>query len=256
MISIDTIPVHSFISESNELIRLLPLERKQDYDTQVHHCHDYFELFLLHEDGEGVHEIDFVEYRIPKYSIQFLNPKQVHRMTRSSNTSKGNVILFNLDFLLGDNQLSAFYKQFMFFRGINKNPVLELDEATYLSFNETVGKMYKELSSPNQFTQNVVSCYLYVILVKCLVLKEGNEKTIASHSFILNRFIDFLDENFTTVKQVGEYAKMLNIGTKKLGRLCKEKMDLTPNEIIRQRILVEVKRMLLYTEKVDQGNCV
>lgn len=242
------IPTQVYNTDEGANIRVLPLDQMANYDTRTPHRHDYYELFLLNEEGVGFHEIDFLKHPLPQYSIQFLNPGQVHQIRRSLQSSRGHVVFFTLDFLLNNDQLATFYKQFSHFKGINKCPVLKLDKKTFSFFEKIISNMYSELEQPNLMTENILASYLYILLAKSHSISNQSNSSYFGKSKI-NEFIQLLEENFQTKHQVYDYSSMLNISPKQLSTLCKNKLGKTPKELIELRLLTEIKRMLCYTEK-------
>ncbi len=244
----EEIPVHTFVDTRNRLFEVLPLNAKSEDDSANPHRHDYVALFLLNEEGMGNHEIDFIDYPIPRYSIHFVNRGQVHRLDRSPDRSSGDVILFNLEFVFSSSALSA-DKQLSILNGMNRFPVLELDAETYDLFRKIVQNMYDELAHPTRFTQHVLASYIYIIMARYQCLVEGDGGYPQERSSMAYRFTELVNEHLATMRQVQEYADKLHIGTKTLGRLCQEAFRKTPLEIIQDRLLVEVKRQAYYTEK-------
>jgi AraC-like DNA-binding protein len=60
-------------------------------------------------------------------------------------------------------------------------------------------------------------------------------------------FRDLLESNFTKLKSVNDYAKIICISEKRLGIATAKVLGKSPKEIITDRILLEAKRLLVHT---------
>ncbi len=65
---------------------------------------------------------------------------------------------------------------------------------------------------------------------------------------VVTRFRDLLDRYFGTEKSLTFYAKNLGVSVQRLNLACKARASKTASEVLHDRILVEAKRHLLYTE--------
>jgi AraC family transcriptional activator of pobA len=64
----------------------------------------------------------------------------------------------------------------------------------------------------------------------------------------LRQFEDLIEENFRSDKFVKNYAFKLNITEKHLNRVAKSCIGKTSTQLIRERIILEAKRMLIYSK--------
>jgi AraC-like DNA-binding protein len=60
-------------------------------------------------------------------------------------------------------------------------------------------------------------------------------------------FMDLLEKNYNRLKTVGDYTPQLHISEKRLGQATKKVLGKPPKEIINDRVLLEAKRLLVYT---------
>lgn len=246
---LENIPTHTFSDDTNLLFQVQPLDAKASDDTSIPHRHDYVALFLLKEAGSGYHEIDFIRHSVPLYSIHFVNREQVHQLQRSRDKSSGTVVLFNPEFVFGEGALVSSNKQLSVLSIMNRFPVLELDEETFGFFHGVMQTMHRELSTPTRFTSQALASFCYILLARYQHLVEQYEGGFSRQHSVASRFLELVNEHLKTHRQVQDYAGMLHVGPKTLGRLCQETLGKTPLEIIQGRLLVEVKRLAYYTEK-------
>ena len=60
-------------------------------------------------------------------------------------------------------------------------------------------------------------------------------------------FRDLLESNYSKLKSVNDYSAIICISEKRLGQATAKILGKTPKEIINDRILLEAKRLLVYT---------
>lgn len=65
---------------------------------------------------------------------------------------------------------------------------------------------------------------------------------------LVTRYRALLEEHFTEEKTLAFYARRLGVSTQRLNAACKARAGRTASEVLYDRILVEAKRALLYTE--------
>jgi AraC family transcriptional activator of pobA len=63
---------------------------------------------------------------------------------------------------------------------------------------------------------------------------------------LFQRFIDLLENKFTTNHEVAFYANELNISSRKLANICRLYNTKTPKELIDNRVLIAAKRQLQF----------
>ncbi len=65
----------------------------------------------------------------------------------------------------------------------------------------------------------------------------------------LEQFMELVEKNSSTHKQVSQYTGLLNLSSYQLSSITKTLLAKTPSEIINQQIILEAKRQLLATSK-------
>ncbi len=78
-----------------------------------------------------------------------------------------------------------------------------------------------------------------------LVSPDLNEKRV--YQFLL-----LMEDHFTTEKRVSFYAEKLNLSTKRLNQILKQKLGKTINQILQERLLIEAKHLLFIGKKSIQ----
>lgn len=246
----ELIPIHDFSRGAQEKLsfRYIPLHQRSDYDTSRAHRHNYYEIFLFAKGG-GTHEIDFGMHDISDRSIHFVSPGQVHKVKREPD-SFGSILLFSQQFYyLGSKSgLSLFEYPFLNTQA-KGSPVVNLAPGQFdelLSLSQAMGR---EKDNPSSSGAEVIRTYLHLFLLKCKQYTEDNGAAAADES----------QQQFATLQQLLEtrfreqhmpsyYADELAISYKKLNELSKTHTGLTVNTLIKNRIMLEAKRLLRHSE--------
>jgi AraC-like DNA-binding protein len=63
----------------------------------------------------------------------------------------------------------------------------------------------------------------------------------------MKKFGNLLDKHFKEIKYPKDYAQMMHLSEKHLNRICKTSVGKTTSEVIIDRIVVEAKRMLVFS---------
>ena len=246
------IPVHHFGDdlESEIQLRIVPLEKRTAYDTSVPHRHNYYEIFFFTESG-GNHMIDFTDYPIKSRSIHVVFPGQVHLVRRELNTY-GYLLLFSNDFyFLNTTETDALSDIPNKLRS-NISPVLSLPSKDYLKAQETMNGMREELKSKDIFMKDILKSALDIILFIIRRNMEptgsGNELKKKNASYeMYYRFSKLLENNFTKIHSPNDYAKMLSVTEKHLNELTKNASGKNVGELIQDRLILEIKRLLTHS---------
>ena len=246
----EEIPIHSFskVFKCNFLFQIIRLQTLSDYDSTKPHRHNYYEIFLF-EKGGGEHLIDFKNIEIKDKSVHFVSPGQVHQVKRKLNTS-GYLLLFSREYfyLNSENRNKLF--DFPFFNNASSNPTINLidDEFEYLF--ELVKKMFEEYINEKSFFKETIHSYLKLFTLMCNRYYHNNTVN-TTNTQLSNHYQEFrvlLERNFENEHQVNFYAEKLNLTPKKLSKIIKQNSGRTALENIHQRIILEAKRLIKYSD--------
>lgn len=248
------LPIHNFSTDDEESksipFKLIPLERKSNYDTSVPHRHNYYEVFFFLE-GSGTHFIDFENYNISTHSIHFVSPGQVHMVQRGLG-SYGYVILFSRDFYYMNLKNNDILFELPFLNNNTARPILDLSETDFSGFLQLVKEMEKEFMNGGKLNEEIIRSYLNIFLVQSKRYFERYEDGYfakdSSASSLFQRFRILLENNFSNLHKPCDYAEKLSITEKYLNEVTKNLVGKTVSEIIQERLILESKRLLLHSD--------
>lgn len=250
--SVKEIPLHNFSKddESSVAFDIIPLESKSAYDSSVPHRHNYYEIFVF-EKGGGEHDIDFNTFEVRDNSIHFVSPGQVHNLRRKKG-SFGYAILFSRDFYFFNIQNQEILFELPFLNNNSTDSILNLSKENYRSFKELALKMTFEHQSNSHWKNDLIRSFLNAFLIYSRRYFKGNAFRTNAQNTVVFRFRKLVEQNFHQLHKVSEYADLMNISEKQLNSYIKDQLGLSPSDLIFERITLEAKRLVLYSDHTFQ----
>jgi AraC-like DNA-binding protein len=209
-----------------------------------HHKHDFFFVLAIY-NGEGVHEIDFVEYPIHSYSISILRPGQVHRLELTADTT-GFLMEFDLSFY----QPKSTIKEQRWKKASSKN-YCEVEAARFGRLLSLLTTILEEYAEKQEGYLEAIRANLDLFFIE-YIRQSRNPSSIAKSEsgYIQERLEDFLrllETNIVSMKNVSQYADLMNMSSYQLNSITKTSIGKTVSNLIDEQIILEAKRYLLAT---------
>jgi len=211
------------------------------------HCHDFYYIMFAFE-GDGIHFADCIEHKISEPTVFFVTPGQCHSF--KPDVFKGYVLSFKLDFLILDQSEVKLY-DYPFFHTTLREPKLKLtDKVENLKF--VLDAMYDEFKENNYGKTKILRSSLEILLIE-LTRMYGIEEVETEHispidSKRIRTLETLIDQHFIEERKVSFYADKLNITSRHLNNVVKKGIGKSISDMIQERVLVEAKRMLLYSQ--------
>lgn len=218
----------------------------QDIDhLKAPHRHSFF-TFILVTGGSGNHDIDFATYTLKTNRLFLIAPDQVHSWKKLDRV-KGYVVLFTESFvaLSKGRKIMAnwplFKPQQLCYFDLSVQEVSQWEEEFLF--------MEKEAQSSDDFSRDALFYSLGTLLVRAsrLYLNQ-NVNSKESEYDLLFTFQELIEKHYMEKRTPKAYAALLNITPNHLNAMCKKKSGKPAGELIRQRVLLEAKRLLAHTK--------
>ncbi|MBB4800128.1 AraC-like DNA-binding protein [Flavobacterium nitrogenifigens] len=207
------------------------------------HRHDSY-LMVFFTKGSGLHEVDFDQFEIKRGSLFVLQPGQMHHWSLSEDI-EGFVIIFSQELYnlyFGQKKIN----DYNFYNSIHNRPEMVFEEKEIPKILPYFDLLIQENSQDNKFQLDKLLNLLDCIHIE-VSRKYGETYSHQTHSYNIkiNKFESLLEEYFRTQKLPSFYAEKLNITLKHLNRICNEILQKTATEVITDRVILEIKRMLI-----------
>ena len=204
--------------------------------------------------NDGVKSI-FV--RVDDQKIE-LKPNQILcttylRKVEIDNSKKGlKVLFFNREFYCVHTYDSEVSCNGLLFFGSNTTPILSLipDERERLRILFSI--LNEEFTIQDDSQEEMLRILLKRFIIRCTrlakkqVLKSGHKQSDVD---IIRQFNMLVEEHFKTKKSVSEYGELMFKSPKTVTNMFSKYSEDTPLQVIHKRVIMEAKRMLLYTDK-------
>lgn len=248
-----SIPILDICTLSNFKEDDILISRLSDYleehkNLHFPHRHSFFHL-LLFTKGKGTHSIDFNSYIIQENQIYFMIPGQVHTW-EFEGEMEGYVVNFSHAFFKSFLLRTEYMESFSFFSGNTEESVLNLQAAVAQPVKENFEELIVQAKGAHALRWDMIRILLLKIFI---LIEQSNTEHQPMHTpnynyALLKNFQRLIEKNFATLKLPMEYAALLYITPNHLNALCKDQVGVSAGELIRNRIILEAKRLLINSE--------
>jgi AraC family transcriptional regulator, transcriptional activator of pobA len=208
------------------------------------HKHSFYHLVYFSE-GSGNHSIDFVNFPVEPGQIYFMVPGQVHSWNFSTKPD-GYIVNFSEQYIRALVADPRYTDQFSFFSGIANQQVIAIPQEGRSQVEQILETVVKEGNSLNSLKDDFARAALIqlFILVSRFTSTEKNGAKSNYNSVLLRNFQKLIEQHYKEKKLTKDYAAMLYVTPNHLNALCKDVTGRSAGELIRDRILLEAKRLL------------
>ncbi|MBN1971486.1 MAG: helix-turn-helix domain-containing protein [Candidatus Delongbacteria bacterium] len=216
--------------------------------TKPHRALFYTIIYI--ESGNGVQYIDFEPVNIIDNSIIFI-PKDAVTVYDKNCNYKGFSILFTESFFCNEINDIVLLKNCIPFNDIYKRKQIILKDRTNLIYEFLkIMKLIFQEDSDSKLDQILRSTLRGFILYSEKIMKESDHIDLAydENIQIINSFRSLIENKYKNEKNVNRYVERLNVNEKKLSRTTKTLLGKTPKEMIDERVILEAKRLLTYSD--------
>jgi AraC-like DNA-binding protein len=209
------------------------------------HRHTFYHL-LLFTKGGGRHTIDFSTFSVQPFQMYFMVPGQVHSWDFEGEVD-GFVVNFSPSFFQSFLLRPDYLETFSFFNGIAENGVINLPEELQGKITRIFEEIMQHPIQNNTFRWDIVRVLLLKAFLEIDKHTHTNKpSTIPFFNYtLLKNFQKLVEKHYISLKRPMDYAELLYITPNHLNALCKEHLGITAGEVIRNRVLLEAKRMMI-----------
>lgn len=197
--------------------------------------------------------VDFKQYDTQRSSLFFINANQHLELTKAGK-APGHYIFYNRDFYciqIHDNEVAC---DGLLFNNIYAMPMTELPDKEEHIVSELFMRIGEELVAKASSGEEMIRTYLKQIIIRATrIWKQQqlgalNAEPVAELEFFRN-FSRLVEIHFREKHSVADYADLLAVAPKTLSKKFNRLQLNQPNDIIKDRILLEAKRLLVYSSK-------
>jgi AraC family transcriptional regulator, transcriptional activator of pobA len=258
---IKKIPTYSIcnLMGSDRCATELVVRRLSDYvrdlgDIQFPHRHDFYQIVLFTQ-GTGTHTIDFEQYQVAPHQVYYMSPGQTHTWQFAPETD-GYIINFHESLFNSAYQDVHLLRQFpIFTQSQAESPVNSLELSCCADLELTFAQLLAEFYVDKPFKLELLRSLLLTILVKLsrAVPAATIDSAVKHQIQVIRDFERLIELHYKDKHLPKEYAELLFISPNYLNALTTAVNGKKAGEMIRDRLLLEAKRMLVNSdERVGQ----
>ena len=213
------------------------------------HRHDYYTIIFI-ERGEGVHFVDFTEYKVDDRSIYFIQPGQMHQLVLTCEPV-GWVITFTEEFLVANSIPEKLINDIYLFNDYGQSPPLAINEEDMQVYKNLIAQMAHFSGSLETYTVEAIGSLLKIFLIQgnnhCSLRKSNNPQLIETSNHILRAFKQSLNKKYAMAHMVSDYADEMAVTSDYLNKTVKNLTGKTAKDHIQSKLITEAKRSLLFS---------
>jgi AraC family transcriptional activator of pobA len=212
---------------------------------------NYFTVLWLPRGG--TYHAGETTHALSGAALIFFQPYQIFHLERfRAARVEGTVLQFHANFLCIETHHDEIGCNGVLFNEVYGAPHVPVDGELAESITDLLAQMRRELDQGGLAHTELLVSYLKVLLIKAtrrkLELGAGAEGTPLGRSpEVVSRFIELVEQHYQKLHAPADYATMLHLTPKALGRAVKRALGRTPTQIVKERFVKHAQWQLLHT---------
>lgn len=209
---------------------------------------DTYRIFWIKE-GTGNYSIDFENYSFKDNVLFFLSPGQVFSVV-SEKIKEAYQLSFIRDFYCIQTHDKEVSCNGVLFNNVYETPFVQPCQSDTEKLSFILENLIAEFNTTETAQYDMLQAYLKQFIILSVRIKK--EFQVEKNDLETKLFKDFsllVEHHFKSIHSVTEYAKRLGISPKSLAKHFQKVGVDTPSKVVKNRIVLEAKRQLLYSDK-------
>lgn len=248
--AIKSYSIGDFINDpvSQTEFEILEFNNMVEPNVDDFHKHSFYEIIWT-DAGSSKQFIDYQHYTVQPNSLFFISPNQIHHFEEWKPLTGGTILFTEDFFLLNQNNKDKLF-ELSFLDNFYANPCLQLKKSNFIEIKNTINELLQEQSRPDK-SETIIQSLLHVLVARIQrCIDSKNQTTTPKRSIILfKEFKGLLETHYIENKTASYFADRINISAHHLNLISKSVTGKTASEIIRERRILEVKRLLTFTNQ-------
>ncbi|NIJ44236.1 AraC-like DNA-binding protein [Wenyingzhuangia heitensis] len=208
---------------------------------------DTYSIYWI-KKGSGFYNIDFKRYEFKDNVLFFLSPGQVFNVV-SESIKEAYKISFVKDFYCIQTHDKAVACNGVLFNNVYDTPYVKPCEKDTQKLSFILESLEEEFQKNEVAQYDMLQAYLkQFIILSVRILKELTPFKTDIETKLFKDFSLLVEQNFKKMHTVSEYAERLALSPKSLTKNFKRVGAESPSDFIKNRIVLEAKRQLIYTD--------
>ncbi len=240
-------------SIKKETFSILPFNQafsSATVDVYSPHRHDMYEIFLITE-GQGTLWIDFQAYSLTPPVLCLIPPGQVHAW-KIVGYGSGSLIFLTRGFFVESAENSTDLLELSFLNTPDRGSLIPIPKQQVSDMVWLCNKLEQEIETPRLDQDAMLHSSINLLLIEAHRTAMGIQSTPRDEktpvSLLTKRFLQLVETRFLLTSSLEDYATFLHVTTNHLTETIKQATGKPAGRIIRERLLMEAKRLLQYSD--------
>jgi len=230
-------------------LRVFAIDGENPFDVLQHL--NYYSLIWI-KQGAGSARADFSDYPFSAGTLFAFTPYQPfiffpeYQMT-------GVAINFHPDFFCIHQHHKEVACNGVLFNNIYEPPFITVDESMAAVLDGLISRIKAEMQANDLAQHDSLVAYLKIFLITASRAKsQQNNIAVAGHTHqprVLQDLKELIELHFQAKHTAADYAELLHVTPKSLGKMVKKQFNKTITSLINERIVIEAKRQLYLTDR-------
>ena len=203
---------------------------------------------IVFAESGGKIVIDFSEFNLTKDAFLFIKPGQQYFL---DDNCKGIVLYYNRDFYCVEIHDKEVACDGILFNNVFEVPIVYMDNDNSYHLQTILHQIVEEMNMDDTGTEEMLRILLKQLIIKCTRLWKQQHALMGKEAKpeveFLRTFSKMVESNYKSHHTVAAYAMLFHITPKALNKRITRCSNNTPNDIIKDRIILEAKRLLAHT---------
>jgi len=210
---------------------------------------DFFQILFINE-AEGELRVNHKVIRPTSQSILFISQHQKH-LWETSQKLDAKILVFQEGFLNEFFADKLFSFRLLYFYQTEFPLLVQSEPDFYARMIKLLREIQHELRFPKSDSVHIIRSLVYYLLMQLnrLYAKTYGIDCAISVDNTAYRFRMLLEQKITTMQRIDEYASALEVSRVALNAAVKRQFNVTASELLKQRLIHEVKNYLIHTNK-------
>jgi AraC family transcriptional activator of pobA len=240
---------HNFFESNYKKLGFVVLNQNSIDEINSDAFKSYIKVLYLPENY--LVTIDFKQYTTKSPSLFFINSNQYLQIDKKGK-EQGYFMYYNRDFYCVQIHDAEVACDGLLFNNIFEMPMTALPEKEVLFIESIYGQIQQEFHAPDSSQEEMIRTYLKQLIIKATriwkIQQLGALNTESSKEMdFFRNFSRLVEIHFRTKHTVADYADILGVAPKTLSNKFNRLEFSQPNDIIKDRIILEAKRLLGYS---------
>ena len=209
-------------------------------------------LMFVWNDGEQSVKVRIDDREITLDPGRITCTTYLHKVQIDNSGPQLKTLFFNREFYCVHTYDSEVSCNGLLFFGSDTAPMMQLDGEETRRLRTLFSVLEEEFAVADTNQEEMLRILLKRFIIRCTrmakkqILKRTGEQ---SDIDLVRSFNVLVEEHFRTRKTIGEYAELMYKSPKTITNVFSKYSNDSPLQVIHKRIIMEAKRMLLYTDK-------